>query len=527
MSKIIPTNKTYCTGIDIGNHSIKVTSFSFKDKHLYLKSYFQEVEIPLKEDEDRIYQALEHCLEKIKDRKSIIYLSVSHKDALFSITTMPPMPKEDVKESVLLSAKDYFKNPVKELIVDVDVLGTVLDENKNEKQVVGVSSIPKKVIKPIASLFRRKKMDLALVVPSSLAFYQLISQIYLYKDDVVCALNIGYKESEIFIVEKESLQACFYRKIPFGGYSLSKSLGDKISTERGVFDLTFEEAEELKRQLDLGLDEFKGQKVGGIDYQDILSMIRNPLELLVNDIQRSVAYYQEKNKNVEINKIYLFGGGSLVKGLDHYLSRQLELDVCASNPVEDAKIERSEEVAESYAQFATSVGLVLSSDEGINLLPPEVKVLQKKMLIRLSFILVISVMIFGVVSGLISLETRTSKYLHEIGSSKIILKSYEPELRKIKHQQQAFSLLNQEPYWDEIFYKLSLLTPNNIHYTSISKDKEGMKIVGVIKDKENEEVFSNYLLTLQKELFNKVKLVQIKVIQGGNISQFELKCYEN
>ena len=60
---------------------------------------------------------------------------------------------------------------------------------------------------------------------------------------------------------------------------------------------------------------------------EIVNEVTNSLRLFVSNIARIIEYYHSNFKNSRLTKVYIIGLGSIVKGLDTILSRELTLSV--------------------------------------------------------------------------------------------------------------------------------------------------------------------------------------------------------
>ena len=115
------------------------------------------------------------------------------------------------------------------------------------------------------------------------------------------------------------------------------------------------------------------------DPKSIFKAMRPVFNDLVNEVQRSLAFFQSMEKNAVISKIVLLGNAAKLPGLRQYLNKQLELDI--------AKVTRFEKLGgedvinqptfkDNLLAFAPSYGLCIQGlDQGVlttNLLPGEI-----------------------------------------------------------------------------------------------------------------------------------------------------------
>jgi Tfp pilus assembly PilM family ATPase len=92
-----------------------------------------------------------------------------------------------------------------------------------------------------------------------------------------------------------------------------------LVSDKGKIKLSLEEAERIKREVGIPPEGESKMIDDKILTTQLLSMIRSPLEQLVNEIDRCFDYYREESGGGKIDSLMLFGGGALLKGLQQFL----------------------------------------------------------------------------------------------------------------------------------------------------------------------------------------------------------------
>ncbi|MBI5145383.1 MAG: PilN domain-containing protein [Candidatus Omnitrophica bacterium] len=82
-----------------------------------------------------------------------------------------------------------------------------------------------------------------------------------------------------------------------------------------------------------------------------------------------------------------------------------------------------------------------------------------------------------------------------------------------------------EPYWEDIFKELSNITPDNIYLTELAMENKFIIMKGIVGSLEKDELLSEFILTLEKGIFSKVKLVTSKESEDKTANKFELTCW--
>jgi hypothetical protein len=360
------------------------------------------------------------------------------------------------------------------------------------------------------------------LIPVPLALQRLAEVPYAKEGRILCFIDIGALHTELVILKGKNL--IFSHKIPIAGRDFTRAMTGVLVSDRGRTGLTLEEAEKIKQEI--GIPSEAEAKIinDKISTAQILSMLRAPLEQLVNEIERCLDYYREESGGGQIESLVLFGRGASLGGLTQFLSSELGIEVKLGNSLEGLKVEPNaipERGKISYS-LAVAIGAALSEARGINLLPPELKEETKRMFKRTTFEVTASVVILVLAFIYIGMRIKLSNYQKRVTVAKLELSSMEPQLK----QARVFSLLADEPYWEDIFKELSNLVPSDVYITNLSMGGKVITLKGIAPSEQGQEYISNFILALEKGIFKNVKLVTTREIKGKTTKQeFALTCW--
>ena len=104
------------------------------------------------------------------------------------------------------------------------------------------------------------------------------------------------------------------------------------------------------------------------------------------------------------------------------------------------------------------------------------------------------------------------------------LSSLGPQLKQAGGQSQAYKILADEPYWEDVFKELGNTIPADIYLTELSMKNKTIKIRGLIVSEEKERLLSDFIRGLERGIFKKVTLVTTKEMKEKTANEFELKC---
>jgi type IV pilus assembly protein PilM len=158
----------------------------------------------------------------------------------------------------------------------------------------------------------------------------------------VLFIDFGASKTKVSIVEAGIVRV--FHVVNRGSQDITRNISQALS-------ITFPEAEKLKKTV--GLDTSADVNVEKI--------VRLSINYIFTDINSIVFAYETKyNKNV--SKVFLIGGGSLLKGLLEYAKENFKVEVFYSDPFSKTEMPAFLEpiLKISGPEFGVAVGLALS-----------------------------------------------------------------------------------------------------------------------------------------------------------------------
>lgn len=513
--------KDYIIGLDIGTSSVKIVQFAKKEDGLYLiKADLKEI----KEEKD-VIPALKDLSRGIDLKKSEVIVTINCSKTAIKIVKAPYMPKSELRDGISLEAKNYFLFPIDDSLLDYEILGDTVEKGARKYE-VAVAVSPKATIDKYLSLLAKAGIKPDSFVPIPYAMQKLAERLYgVDRKDTTAVVIIGKFHAELVIFKGKDL--VFSRKIPVAGEDFTKAMTGVLVSERGKTELSLGEAEKIKK--DVGIPSENESKIidDKISATQILSMLRTPLEQLVNEIERCFDYYREKSGGGKIETLALFGGGASLGGLIKHLSSELGIEVRLGDVLEGLKIEPNalcERDKISY-RLGLATGAALTEGKGINLLPPEIKEETKRVVKRgvieavATAVILISALLY------IGMRIQLGNFEKRISVAKLELSSLQPQFKQAEAQHLANMILVDEPHWEDIFKELSNLIPREIYLTDMRMENGVITIEGIASSERGEQILSGFISTLEKGIFKSVKLVNIKDLKDRTGNEFEIRCW--
>lgn len=359
-SKIIPQSQSVL-GIDIGSSSIKIVQLSMRDGHPVLDTYGElalgpyagrgageSTNLPLIKIIEAVNDMLKEKEVNITTRNCGVAIPFS--SALMAVIDLPMLPQKQMAEMVPLEARKYIPVPISEVTLD----WYVIPKDKNPEDLVppesGVKPPVEKAEVLVVALHNETINSYKQIVEKcnlSASFFEI--EIFSTMRSVidqeivpVLIIDMGASTTKLYIVERGILRSS--HMINRGSHKIT----DELSKSLGI---SLNDAEVLKREKGLP------GEINGIEIKKVMILTLNYIFSEAN--QFILAYQKKYNKN--INKVFLVGGGSALKGIVDVAKENFQTEVLAGDPfskvVAPAFLEKV--LRETGPEFTVSLGVAL------------------------------------------------------------------------------------------------------------------------------------------------------------------------
>ncbi len=327
----------YCLpGLDIGSYSLKLVQLEKKRNRYRFKiksEYVYEEQVFAGTDVIDLFLLSSYIkdffkINKIEEKEVAIHVPLS--SCLYSIVNASP------SQSPEGAVMDYIQSIItpEELLdvkVDYRVLPVSIDKNSID---IAVAAVKKDFLEERVKIVTRAGLKPVVIDIEPAA---INNQFYLnYPENTatcVCLVDIGASFTKIVI----SFGGYPYltRNVEYGGYSITEQLQRELMLGSG-------DAEELKR----------GGKIKNISYEEAFNrVIRKSIRKIATEILWTIENFKNRF-NLDVEKIYLYGGSSKLKGIVEVVKELTRREVYKGAPFSFLDMETGEE-------FEVAVGLSL------------------------------------------------------------------------------------------------------------------------------------------------------------------------
>jgi type IV pilus assembly protein PilM len=346
-------------GIDVGPSSIKIVQLKRKKGRAILETYGElslgpyaglEIGRSTNLTTEQLAQAVVDVLRESNTTTSKCGISIPMGSSLVSFIKLPKVEEKQLAQMIPLEARKYIPVPISEVSLDYLVIPrneSIASEyqNSTEKPEEKTIDVLLVVIHNDA-MERNKEITKIAKLDTSFSEIEIFGSMRAVLEPGTAPqmiIDFGSGSTKIYIIERGILRTS--HMISRGSQditlAISKSLGISVN-----------DAEKMKR--DRGLVKKEGEQM---DINEITSLT---LDYIFSEIGRVLLNYQKKTER-NVSKIFLTGGGVLLKGLKEKAESSFNIPVVLADPFSKVEYPAFLEnvLKQAGPSFAVAIGLAL------------------------------------------------------------------------------------------------------------------------------------------------------------------------
>lgn len=322
--------------IDIGSKNIKIIEGKYDGEKVRVSKAIT-LETPENSYNDGIIKDLEEIKKILLNAfrqsniksKDVIFTSKSS-SVITRIIEVPWVKGKEIESLIKYEIEQYLPIDFEDYVTRYKLLEEFYrDEVKYIR--INVAVYPKNMAKLYWDLSKELKLNPTALDLSSNAISKVITR----KNNAInfkeydeagarCIIDFGYDQIELSILSKGILE--FTRVLNGGGSYLDANIGSQLAIGE-------KEAEEKKIKLtDLNGQAMLFKEGYSVDQnyfetETVNASVKLVLDRWNNEILRMLEYFRNKNKDVSLSEIYIYGGTSELKGICEYMQSFLGIPV--------------------------------------------------------------------------------------------------------------------------------------------------------------------------------------------------------
>lgn len=302
-------------GLDLGNSSIKVAQLRELHGRPTLVTY-GDMDIPenllasdSEVDQDKVAEMVKQLANDagVSSKNAIAALPSS--SSYTAIINTPKLAEKELEESISYQADKYIPIPADQAKIDWAVIGENTD---TEELSVLIVAAPNNIATKYLNIVQKAGFELLALEINALALARSLT--VPDTTGAVVVIDIGTLGTDIVLLKGQVPQ--LVRTVSVG----SKSLRRVISQNLGLDET---QSDQFMKKFGLQQDKLEGQ---------VFKTLKPVMDHVVEEIVKSMKYFQEKNPDVKIEKLVMTGGTSALPGLPLYMANSTQLTVEIGNP---------------------------------------------------------------------------------------------------------------------------------------------------------------------------------------------------
>lgn len=387
--------RPHLIGIDIGSFTLKVVGL--RTGKYPAVSFYSIVRIPEGCDEKTIAESIQKVLREKNVSVRDTVLTFTGEPTIIRRMALPHVARNEVVDALKWQMKDIIAYDVERAALDFELLGEAQKEDGSKIMDLLVVAASRDGIDKNVRILKEASLNAISITASPFALKNILRiDRDIDSSKAIAVVDIGYKKTEVSIFRNKALE--FVRYVPVGSGDITDAMTGSSTLSNGGEGLSKDEAEKLKIRLGISYDEEPAGEEG-IASRQIVSLERPVLERLSKEIKRSMDYYTKEYGVEGISRVYLVGGGALLKNLDRFLSEELNAQVKLMKPPGSIDISRARLLDEDAPSILSSIGAALGYKDCPNLLPREYRIE------KIEFIEKISLRVTAIIVGVILLAS--------------------------------------------------------------------------------------------------------------------------
>ena len=332
-----------CWGIEVGAGAVKALKLRVVDDRPRVVDFAyiphpKVLSTPELDQEDAKRVALGRLVTEFDLGNSMIAVSVPGHSAFARFAKLPPVDPKKVPDIVKFEAVQQIPFPLEQVEWDYQ---TFVSPDSPDVE-VGIFAITKERINGELMLLRDMRIVPDLVTLSPVAVYNAMAfdLQFTEKTQGTILLDVGTTSTDLVIADAGRV---WIRTFPIGGHEFTKALVEQ-------FKLSYPKAEKLKREAEQSKHA-----------RHIFQAMRPVFTDLVQDVQRSVGYYQSLHRDANLTRLIGMGSTFKLPGLRKYLKQQLGINVYRIDSYKSLTAEgpRAAEFEALSLNMCTAYGLAL------------------------------------------------------------------------------------------------------------------------------------------------------------------------
>lgn len=330
-------------GLDIGTTAIRVVQLRGGGSVKSLVKYgYMPIDSKIsisdsKADLQKLVQVVQDLLVQANISTRDVAVGLPSNKVFTTIVDMDRLSPGELEKTIMYQADSLIPTPIAESKLDWALLGD--SPNEQNKVEVLLSSVAKEYVESRLDVLESIGLNVLSFEPDSLALARALVAPESAAPTMV--VDIGSKTTDIVITLNGAPR--LVRSLPTGSDAIVRSALQNLNIDE-------KQAQQFVFKFGLGKDKLEGQ---------IYNAIIGTVDLLVNDIEKSIKFFGGRYPNLKIDRIIVTGAASVLPEFPLYLANKFGLNVEIGNAWRNVAFpsDRQNELLAVSNHFGVAAGL--------------------------------------------------------------------------------------------------------------------------------------------------------------------------
>jgi type IV pilus assembly protein PilM len=345
---------TYPIGIDLSDQSIYAVQLKETRQGLAVRGLahreFELGDEGIFDTGDALISEIEEALNNRAFRGKRVVVHFPPENIISFPISFQVGEAETLEEAILREAEQHLPFPIAEAIIDYASIVSLPSGGANRYK-ASITTAHRDQMKKYLLMLKEAGLTVEAVEGGISCLIRLHRYLYEFDSNPIVLCNIGYTGSILSVVTGDGILV--QRSLPWGIQILLRKVQENLEISR-------DRAKTIVKQYGILCND--GINLGDSMSRAINQMATTYLEELIHEFHNIIGYVISEEQDVVLERIYIYGQGSLIRYMDRYLEREVNIPTTLIiNPM--TKVELPEDnilsdVSEG-ASFALALGLAM------------------------------------------------------------------------------------------------------------------------------------------------------------------------
>lgn len=285
-------------------------------------------------DRDKISAVIKQLVADTKASTTDVVAGIQSNKAYATVVKTPKLNEGELAKAMKLQADQYIPMAIDQVKMDWQIIGPGATDQEMEVLLVAA---PNTVAEKYLTIIENAGLNLVALDINAIALARSLAT----DDLAVVILDVSSISSDIAIVHNRVPK--LIRSVEVGSAVFRRAVGENLGLDEA-------QADQFMRRFGLVQTKLEGQ---------VFKAIKPSLDLLTDEISKSIQFFNKQNEGVKLEKLILTGGTAALPEFPTHLANTLGIPVEIGNPWGGVSYpaDQQEKLFSLSTEYAVAIGL--------------------------------------------------------------------------------------------------------------------------------------------------------------------------